>query len=132
MFLTLRFCFAIFLLLDVQSGVNPGSQQEASLLLKARDENGAPVESAKVYLYAEGARLVATWETDFTGRVAMTGIAPGLYQIRAEKRGFYSARLERVEVGRDESLEIVLAHELEIRESVEVMSSPPAIDLTRT
>ena len=129
---SLRFCLAIFLLLDFQSGVIPVTQQEVSLILRARDENGAPVESAKVYLYAEGARQVATWETDFAGRVAMNGIAPGLYQIRVEKRGFYSARLERVEARKDESLEIVLGHELEIRESVEVMSSPPAIDLTRT
>lgn len=103
-----------------------------ALVLKARDENGAPVESAKVYLYAEGPRLTGVWETDFAGRVAMTGVAPGLYQIRVEKRGFYSARLERVEVGKSESLEITLAHELEIRESVEVTSSPPTIDQTRT
>src|SRR5262245_29694106 len=56
--------------------------QESPLVLRVRDENGAPVTSAKVYLYAEGPRLVATWETDFQGRVAMTGLAPGIYQMR--------------------------------------------------
>src|SRR5215475_15472163 len=50
--------------------------QESPLVLRVRDENGAPVTSAKVYMYAEGPRLVATWETDFQGRVTMTGLAP--------------------------------------------------------
>ena len=63
-------------------------QQETPLILRARDENGEPVASAKVYLYAEGPRLVATWETDSAGRVAMTGVTPGLYQMRVEKQGF--------------------------------------------
>src|SRR5262245_54770401 len=58
----------------------PQAQQESPLLLRAKDENGAPVVSAKVYLYTTEAaqagspRLVAVWETDFAGRVAMTGV----------------------------------------------------------
>ena len=107
-------------------------QQETPLVLMVRDENGAPVTSAKVYLYGEGSRPIATWETDFAGRVTMTGVAPGVYQARVEKFGFYSAKLERVEVGKAESLEIVLGHEQEIRESVNVTSAPPAIDHSRT
>ena len=101
--------------------------QEASLVLRVRDENGAPVTSAKVSLYAEGERLVASWETDFQGRVAMTRLAPGLYQIRIEKQGFYSAKVERVEVGKAENFEFTLEHEQEIRESVDVSSSPPTM-----
>src|SRR5262245_66681229 len=93
--------------------------QEASLVLRVRDENGAPVTSAKVYLYAEGPRLVATWETDFQGRVAMTGLAPGIYQMRVEKQGFFSGKQERLEVGKAESFDFTLEHEQEIRESVD-------------
>jgi carboxypeptidase family protein len=107
-------------------------QQETPLVLMVRDENGAPVMSAKVYLYAEGSRPIATWETDFAGRVTMTGVAPGLYKARVEKFGFFSAKLERVEVGKAESLEITLEHEQEIRESVDVTSAPPTIDHSRT
>ncbi|MGH9751328.1 MAG: carboxypeptidase regulatory-like domain-containing protein [Blastocatellia bacterium] len=103
-----------------------------ALVLRARDENGAPVASAKVYLYAEGPRTITVWETDFAGRVTMTGLAPGLYQIRVEKRGFYGSKPEQVEVGKTESLEIILAYEHEIKESVEVTSAPPTIDQTRT
>ncbi|MBO0863033.1 MAG: TonB-dependent receptor, partial [Chloracidobacterium sp.] len=77
-------------------------------------------------------RLVAVLETDFRGRVEMAGIAPGQYQIRVEKQGFYSSKLERVEIGKAEDLEIKLEHEQEIRESVEVTSAPPNIDPTRT
>ena len=101
--------------------------QEASLVLRVRDENGAPVTSAKVSLYAEGPRLVASWETDFQGRVAMTGIAPGTYQMRVEKQGFFSAKLEQLEVGKAESFDLTLEHEQEIRESVDVSSAPPTI-----
>src|SRR5262249_40376695 len=106
--------------------------QEPTVILRARDENGAPVASAKVYLYAEGQRLISSWETDSAGRVSMTGIAPGLYQIRVEKQGFYGFKLERVEIGKAENLEISLEHEQEIRESVDVTSAPPTIDQTRT
>src|SRR2546422_4190068 len=110
---------------DPPPGALSHPQQESPLVLRARDENGAPVALAKVYLYAEGPRLVATWETDSAGRVAMTGLAPGLYQMRVEKQGFYSAKLERVEIGKAESLEVTLEHEQEIRESVDVTSAPP-------
>jgi hypothetical protein len=117
---------------DPAPGGLSNPQQETSLILRARDENGAPVSSAKVYLYAEGSRLIGVLETDFAGRAVMTGLAPGLYQIRVEKMGFYSARLERVEAPKADNLEITLEHEKEIRESVDVSSAPPAIDLTRT
>jgi hypothetical protein len=113
-------------------GALPPAQQEPTLLLKARDENGAPVVSAKVYLYAEGPRLVGMWETDFAGRVSMTGIAPGIYQMRVEKQGFYAVKMDQVEIGKAGNLEISLEHEQEIRESVNVSSAPPAIDQTRT
>ena len=117
---------------DPPPGAVSAPQQETPLVLMVRDENGAPVTSAKVYLYAEGSRPIATWETDFAGRVTMTGVAPGVYQARVEKFGFFSAKLERVEVGKAESLEIVLGHEQEIRESVDVTSAPPTIDHSRT
>jgi hypothetical protein len=112
--------------------VLPTAQKDSTFVLRARDENGAPVVSAKVYLYADGARLVEVWETDFAGRVAMTGVAPGIYQIRVEKQGFYAVKLERVEIGKAENLDINLSHEQEIRESVDVTSAPPTIDQTRT
>jgi hypothetical protein len=113
----------------------PPAPQDRSLLLRARDENGAPVASAKVYLFAtsaEGQRLVAVWETDSLGRVPMAGIAPGVYQLRVEKQGFYAIKMEGVEVGKAETLDINLEHEQEIRESVDVSSAPPTIDQTRT
>jgi hypothetical protein len=131
----------------ISSSGRAPAQQESQSLLRARDENGAPVVSAKVYIYAVdavqdaydvqggqggGPRLIGVWETDFAGRVALTGVAPGFYQIRVEKQGFYAVRLERVEIGKAESLEISLEHEQEIRESVDVTSAPPAIDQTRT
>ena len=114
----------------------PGSfsnpQQGLQLVLRVRDENGVPVVTAKAYLYAEGARLIAVGETDFAGRVALTGLSSGLYQIRVEKQGFYGGKLDQVEVGKTESLDLILLHEHEIRESVDVTNSPPAIDQTRT
>ena len=117
-------------------GIAPGtlsnSQQGLQLVLRVRDENGVPVVTAKAYLYAEGSRLIAVGETDFAGRVAMTGLAPGLYQIRVEKQGFYGVKLDQVEVETTESFELSLMHEHEIRESVDVTGSPPAIDQART
>ena len=62
----------------------------------------------------------------------MTGVAPGVYQLRVEKQGFYAFKLDGVEIGKAENLDINLEHEQEIRESVDVSSAPPAIDQTRT
>src|SRR5215470_17965457 len=117
---------------DPTPGAISTTTQESPLVLRVRDENGAPVTSAKVSLYAEGPRLVATWETDFQGRVAMTGLAPGIYQMRVEKQGFYRSKLDQVEVGKTESFDLTREHEEEIRESVDVTSAPPTIDQTRT
>ena len=128
---SLQICLSIFLLIEGQA-ILSNPQQDLQLVLRVRDENGVPVASAKVYLYTEGPRLIATGETDFAGRVTMTGLSSGFYQIRVEKQGFYSAKLERVEAPKAEILEFSLTHEHEIRESVEVTNSPPAIDQTRT
>ncbi len=150
---SLQICLSVFLLVEGQSILslsphNSGNsgrlaqdpaaaglsnpRQALQFVLKVRDENGVPIASAKVYLYAEGRRLTGVWETDFAGRVAMTGLSSGLYQIRVEKQGFYAARLEQVEIGKAESLDLSLTHEREIRDSVEVTNSPPAIDQTKT
>src|SRR5262245_37825611 len=69
---------------DAAPGTGSNSQQGLQLVLRVRDENGVPVVTAKVYLYAEGSRLITAGETDFAGRVVMTGLSSGLYQIRVE------------------------------------------------
>src|SRR5262245_27785239 len=79
---------------DAAPGARSNSQHGLQLVLRVRDENGVPVVTAKVYLYADGARQIAAGETDFSGRVALTGLSSGFSQIRVEKQGFYGVRLE--------------------------------------
>src|SRR5262245_58123619 len=118
--------------LEAAPGTSSNSQHGLQLILKVRDENGVPVVTAKVYLYTEGVRLVAVGETDFAGRVVLTGLSSGFYQIRVEKQGFYGGKLDHVEVAKTESLELNLTHEQEIRESIDVTGAPSAIDQSRT
>ncbi len=109
-----------------------GAQTPPKLIVTVSDETGVLVSSAQVILTQVASQIVHKGETDYAGRREFTGLNPGLYQLRVEKQGFYSVRLDEVRIGEIETVGITLNHEQEVRESIDVASSPPAIDLTNT
>ncbi len=91
------------------------------------DENGIAVPSARVSLQMPPAPNLRC-ETDFSGRCRFAILTPGTYQLRVEKEGFYALVQPALEVGQDATLEVVLSHQQEVREVVDVHESSPAID----
>jgi len=104
----------------------------AGLLVTVTDEHSVPVASAQVTLVHEATQTFARGETDYAGRRELVGLDPGLYQVRVEKEGFYATILKDVRVGETARLEVRLNHEQELRESIDVVYSPPAIDPAKT
>jgi hypothetical protein len=94
------------------------------LVVSVVDENGVAVPAARVRLDGPGGTLRC--ETDLAGHCQFTISSSGAWQLHAEKEGFYALSLPAIQpLG---SLEISLHHQEEIRESVNVVESVPAID----
>ena len=95
-----------------------------TLTVVVTDENNVAVPSARVRL--EGPNASSTCETDFTGRCHFVDLARGPWQLRVEKESFYVFTLADVQtLG---SLDIALHRQQEVRETVNVVESTPAID----
>jgi hypothetical protein len=88
------------------------------------DENGVAVPAARVFLQGIGGSL--TCETDLAGKCQFSSLGPGLWKLEIEKSGFYVLTIANVQAAG--ALEISLHHQQEVRESVNVVESVPAID----
>jgi len=100
------------------------------LVITVVDENGVAVVGAHVAL--SGQQELRKVETDYAGQCEWTDLAAGVYQVRAEKEGFYAFISDEVRAGEVASLEITLNHVREFVEVVNVVYSPPAIDPVKT
>jgi hypothetical protein len=98
------------------------------IVVTVTDENGVAVPSARVFLQASPQGPALRCETDFAGRCQFTSLTAGSYQVRVQKEGFYALALPAVQVGATANLDVTLSHQQEVREVVNVVESPPAID----
>jgi hypothetical protein len=105
-------------------------QPAEKLNISIVDENGVAVPQALVLL--TNADKKARCDTDFAGRCQLTSLASGTYQLHIEKLGFYRLDLPEVHVPNTASLDVTLSHEQEVRETVDVVESPPAIEPQKT
>ena len=112
-----------------QSTVAPG---KLSLTVEVVDDNKVAVPDAQVILTDAAGRTVEKSATDDAGRCEFQGLSGGSYSLRVAKEGFYELVESEVHVGETESVEVTLNHEQEFSESVNVIYSPPAIDLEHT
>ncbi|HSF22908.1 MAG TPA: TonB-dependent receptor, partial [Blastocatellia bacterium] len=110
--------------------IEPAPQQR--LLVSVVDDNGVAVQSARVTFTHLESHSSVKGETDFAGRLELSGLSAGLYRVQVEKEGFYVAKFDDVRVGEALTLEIVLNHVQEFAESVDVTYSAPAIDVSKT
>lgn len=123
-----------FLVLFLLLGLSPQilAQSAPRLIVTVIDENGVPVASAQVILVQTATQTVIKGETDLGGRREFINLTPGNYRLRVEKEGFYVLILNDVRVGETETVGATINHEQEVRETINVTSSPPAIDQTKT
>ncbi|MBO0799334.1 MAG: carboxypeptidase regulatory-like domain-containing protein, partial [Blastocatellia bacterium] len=110
-----------------------GEKSDKKLAVTVTDENGVPVTAAHLTLVrANSQTVVIQGETDSKGRRDFTELNAGLYRLKIEKQGFYATDSQYVNVGQSESLDVIINHEQEVRDSVNVSNSPPTIDLAKT
>jgi hypothetical protein len=98
-----------------------------NFLITVADENGVAVPSARVFLQLPNSPLLRC-ETDFSGSCSFSRLPPGAYRLRVEKEGFYALDLPSLAVSAGARFELSLFHVQEVREVVNVVESPPAID----
>ena len=103
------------------------ASSKLALTIAVTNENGVAVPSARVSLQQLGSAPVRC-QTDFSGRCRFFPLSPGTYQLRIEKEGYYVLQEPSVPVLHSGSLEVSLTRQLEVREEVNVVESPPAID----
>ena len=114
-----------------------GTLQSLNLTVSVIDENATPVVAAKITLTPENSTSSnpLKGETDFAGKRQFESVAQGIYTIRVEKPGFYAAVMTGIRIserGNAEEVSVTLNHEQELRDSVNVIYSPPAIDASQT
>ena len=132
--------FLIQLSLAQTSTKPPGSKPSQNVVVTVTDENNVAVPSAFVYLQASPQGVALRCVTDFAGRCEFSNLSAATYQLRVEKQGFYSAMLPGIETGIAANvagnsavnvpvnIDVTLSHQQELREVVDVVESPPAID----
>jgi len=112
-----------------------GAQQGGKsgvLHVTVADENGKVVSAVRVTLTPASGGATIQGETDFAGRSEFHGLAPGRYQVQAEKDGYYVVSGKQIDLPTTQALEITLPHQQEYREAVTVTAAPPAIDPEQT
>lgn len=106
----------------------PASPKPRNILITVTDENSVAVPSAVVYLQASPNAGSLRCLTDFAGRCSFPNIPATQFDLRVEKPGFYSLTLPAGQPGSAGNIDVTLAHQQEVREVVDVVESPPAID----
>ena len=105
--------------------------QSGKITITVVDENSVAVSAARVTLQFRDVPLLRC-ETGFSGRCLFFNLPPGSAEIHVEKEGFYAITLPDIQVGASPDLEITLSHLQEVKEVVDVVASPPAIDSAKT
>src|ERR1022692_4202756 len=98
------------------------------LVVTVTDENGVAVGSARVQLQAPPPAMAMRCATDFAGHCEFTNLSRGTYELRVDKSGYYALVQSGVQVTVPINVDVVLSHQQEAREVVNVVESPPAID----
>jgi hypothetical protein len=106
----------------------PGSTSSQNILVTVTDENDVAVASALVFLQASPQVVALRCVTDFAGHCEFSNLSAATYQLRVEKQGFYSVTLPEIQTGTAPNIDVTLPHQQEVREVVDVVESPPAID----
>ena len=104
------------------------AQAPVTLKVTVNDENGVAQRSARVSLQLAGSAALFKQETDFSGRCQFPSLPAGAYLLHVEKEGFYAVNETLQISAATGAIEIELHHLQEVKEEVNVVESPPAID----
>jgi hypothetical protein len=103
---------------------------QTPVTLTVVDEDGLPVPDAQITL-SEPGHSPRQLQTDFAGRCTYTLDSGQPYQLQVQKPGFYRTSGSQTDAHR-QVIEVRLTHEQEVRQEVNVLSSPAGIDTEQT
>jgi hypothetical protein len=127
-----RLLAAILIFHGVSSARQVRAADEAECRGIVLDENGVPVVAAQVSLEDSTRRPYRT-ETDLAGRFVIHDLSSGDYKAEVRKKGFFvlSGQIVSLHAGSNE-VSLVLNHEQEVREKVQVTAPSNQIDTQDT
>ncbi|HUO61660.1 MAG TPA: carboxypeptidase regulatory-like domain-containing protein [Candidatus Acidoferrales bacterium] len=105
------------------------SAPAATVTIRVVDENEIAVPSALVTVTQANRSLQL--RTDYSGRCQFQSQSAAPYQITAEKPGHYRVVVKNVDP-QAHNLDLTLPHEQQVRQEVNVVETPPAIDPEQT
>ncbi|MFB3916279.1 MAG: carboxypeptidase regulatory-like domain-containing protein [Terriglobales bacterium] len=109
---------------------HPTTAAQPVLAITVVDENGIAIPGAQIVIRtaASPSSEQARCSTDYAGRCRVLGLAPGRYVVHIDKPGFYRLHLAPIQFPVTTVTEAVLTHEQVVRQTVNVVGSPPVID----
>ncbi|HTS13567.1 MAG TPA: TonB-dependent receptor [Candidatus Limnocylindrales bacterium] len=113
---------------QIQAQPRANTAARFHLLLIVRDENGNPIDQARVTVYPGGAAAPLRGVTDTAGRLSISNLGAGTLRVVVEKEGFYALTISEVHAEEGQPIEVRLNHMQEFKESVEVKASTEGID----
>jgi len=117
--------FSCWLVLSYAAAQSSNSQR---ITIAVLDENGVAVADARVELTSSQSATPVQCRTSPTGTCNLTLPGGGSYNVRVEKENFYATQTRDLQFDQSTTLEITLVHLREVREVVDVVESPPAIN----
>ncbi len=125
----------IFAAASLPVAATQGAPAFTNLAITVVDENSVAVPAARLTL--SGPQTTLHCIADHAGRCDFPGLKRGAYTLRVEKPGFYVftlavSSLKQPEADETPALEVVLTHQQEVKEVINVTESVPAIDPTQT
>ncbi|MGB8064241.1 MAG: TonB-dependent receptor [Candidatus Sulfotelmatobacter sp.] len=103
------------------------AQSTSAPTITVVDATGVAIRDARVSVQSPSQPLLRCL-TDFNGRCEFPSLPAGPYQLHVEKENFYAVDESNVQLVRGSSVEVALTRQQEVRETVDVHESSPAID----
>jgi hypothetical protein len=104
------------------------AQNAQRITIAVVDENGVGIPAALVELSTAGSATPMQCRTSPAGICTLTVPATGLYRARVQKENYYAATADNLHFDQATTFEFTLLRQREVRETVDVIESPPAID----
>ncbi len=101
---------------------------EVTVAGKIADENGLAIPFARIEMHSMSSAVAITTDSDIAGGFTLRLPAPGVYQVHAERTGFFVFNGNSTLEEGTNQLHLTLNHLQDFLQSVDVAYSAPAID----
>lgn len=113
--------------------VAPAKRAGTSLIIVVTDENSVVVPGASVSLISSQTAEILRVQTDAAGRGRFLNLdSDDVFTLKAEKSNFYPITQQELRITGAQTLEIVIPHVQELKETVNVTASTQEIDPAKT